>query len=78
MTGFVRNDYALQLHEDEVDEVFEVPLDYILEPATCSCRERFLWACSEREIFAFDWEGRRIWGATAAILKNLIDRMQTR
>ena len=77
VTGFVRNDYALQLHEDEVDEVFEVPLDYILEPATLR-RERFLWAGSEREIFAFDWEGRRIWGATAAILKNLIDRMQTR
>ena len=77
VTGFVRNDYALRLHEDEVDEVFEVPLEFILEPSTLR-RERFLWAGREREVFAFDWEGRRIWGATAAILKNLIDRMQAR
>lgn len=77
VTGFVRSDYAVRLHEDEVDEVFEVPLEYILEPATLR-RERFHWGGHDREIFAFDWEGRRIWGVTAAILKNLFDRIHDR
>lgn len=74
VTGFVRNDYAVRLHEDEVDEVFEVPFEYILEPSTLR-REHFHWDGRDREIFAFDWDGRRIWGVTAAILKNLLDRM---
>jgi 8-oxo-dGTP pyrophosphatase MutT (NUDIX family) len=75
VTGFLHSDYAVRLHEDEVDEVFEVPFEYILEPATLR-RERFHWGGRDREIFAFDWEGRRIWGVTAAIIKNLLDRMQ--
>jgi 8-oxo-dGTP pyrophosphatase MutT (NUDIX family) len=75
VTGFLRGDYAVRLHADEVDEVFEVPFEYILEPSTLR-RERFHWGGSDREVFAFDWEGRRIWGVTAAILKNLLDRMQ--
>lgn len=77
VTGFVHGDYAVRLHEDEVDEVFEVPFEYILEPATLR-REHFNWRGHDREIFAFEWEGRRIWGVTAAILKNLLDRMQRR
>lgn len=75
VTGFVRSDYAVRLHEDEVDEVFEVPFEYILEPATLRS-ERIHWGGRDREVFTFDWEGRRIWGVTAAILKNLLDRMQ--
>jgi len=74
VTGFVRNDYAVRLHEDEVDEVFEVPFEYILEPSTLR-RELIHWGGRDREIFTFDWDGRRIWGVTAAILKNLLDRM---
>ena len=35
-----------------------------------------LWRGREREIFALEWQGRRIWGATAAILKNLLDRLE--
>jgi 8-oxo-dGTP pyrophosphatase MutT (NUDIX family) len=77
VTGFVRSDYAVRLHEDEVDEVFEVPFEYILEPGTLRS-ERIHWGGRDRDVFTFDWEGRRIWGATAAILKNLLDRMQQR
>ena len=39
-------------------------------------RGREDWRGRERDIFAFEWEGRRIWGATAAILKNLLDRLE--
>jgi 8-oxo-dGTP pyrophosphatase MutT (NUDIX family) len=75
VAGFVDESYCARLQEDEVDEVFEVPLAFIVDPSSLS-RERILWRGRERDIFAFQWESRRIWGATAAILKNLLDRME--
>lgn len=75
VAGFVRAGYSLRLQEAEVDEAFEVPFDFILEPASLK-REHILWRGRERDIYAFEWEGRRIWGATAAILKNLLDRLE--
>jgi 8-oxo-dGTP pyrophosphatase MutT (NUDIX family) len=75
VAGFVHDSYCARLQEDEVDEVFEVPLAFITDPASLA-RERLLWRGRERDIFAFQWEGRRIWGATAAILKNLLDRLE--
>ncbi|MEO7064225.1 MAG: CoA pyrophosphatase [Dokdonella sp.] len=75
VVGFVAGHYSVRLQSTEVDEVFEVPLPFILEPRSL-LRERILWRGHERDIFAFDWEGRRIWGATAAILKNLLDRLE--
>lgn len=75
VAGFVHGDYAPFTCNDEVSEVFEVPFDFILDPANLQ-REHILWRGRERDIFAFEWEGRRIWGATAAILKNLLDRLE--
>lgn len=75
VVGFVGGHYSVRLQSAEVDEVFEVPLPFILEPRSLR-RERILWRGHERDIFAFEWEGRRIWGATAAILKNLLDRLE--
>lgn len=75
VAGFVDGGYSLRLDADEVDEVFEVPLPYILEPGNLR-REPFVWQGQERDIFAIEWHGRRIWGATAAILKNLLDRLE--
>lgn len=76
VAGFVRGDYSVQLQSDEVDEVFEVPLPFLLARENLR-HEQILWRGRERAIFAFEWEGRRIWGATAAILKNLLDRLET-
>lgn len=75
VAGFVDGDYTLRLDADEVDEAFEVPLSFILEPGRLR-REAVLWNGRERDIFAVEWQGRRIWGATAAILKNLLDRLE--
>lgn len=75
VAGFVRAEYSLRLHPPEVDEVFEVPLGFLLAPENLR-RERLLWHGHERRVFAFEWQERRIWGATAAILKNLLDRLE--
>lgn len=75
VAGFVRGNYALRLQADEVDEAFEVPLDFLLEPTTLR-RETIHWRGREREIYSCEWQGRRIWGATALMLRNLIDRLE--
>lgn len=75
VAAFVRGDYDLCLQTTEVDEAFEVPLDFILAPATLR-HEAIHWRGRERSIYALDWHGHRIWGATAAMLKNLIDRLE--
>ena len=79
IVGLVRPGFALQPDPNEVAEVFEVPLVWLMNPAN---HERRLIEVGgmRREFFSFPWPGtdaagqpRRyfIWGATAAMLRNL-------
>ncbi|WP_425501224.1 CoA pyrophosphatase [Pseudoxanthomonas suwonensis] len=59
----------------EVAQVFEVPLDYLMEPS----RLRHIdmdYRGRTRTVLEYDWPGQRIWGATAAILYNLRRRLE--
>jgi 8-oxo-dGTP pyrophosphatase MutT (NUDIX family) len=76
VTGFVSGDYRVKPDPDEVAEVFEVPLDFILTPDRLR-RFDFDWQGRTRTTFEFEWDGRRVWGATASILKNLLRRLET-
>jgi 8-oxo-dGTP pyrophosphatase MutT (NUDIX family) len=75
VVAMVREGFLLRPDPGEVAEVFEVPLDYILEPERMQ-RSEILWHGRGREIFEFQFDGKRIWGATAAILQNLLRRME--
>ncbi|MEY3665428.1 MAG: hypothetical protein RLZZ153_1610 [Pseudomonadota bacterium] len=61
---------------DEVDQVFEVPLEFLMNPRNHQ-RRRMLAANGHRDFFAMPWckpgsgEEYFIWGATAAMLRNL-------
>jgi 8-oxo-dGTP pyrophosphatase MutT (NUDIX family) len=60
---------------DEVAEVFEVPLAYLMDPdnlrhVDIEHRGRV------RHVLEYGWPGQRIWGATAAILYNLRRRLE--
>lgn len=59
---------------DEVAEVFEVPLAFFLEPANLR-RYSMEFRGHQRSMVEFVHGGHRIWGATAAILLNLLQRM---
>jgi 8-oxo-dGTP pyrophosphatase MutT (NUDIX family) len=75
VVGFVRGDYQARPQPEEVAELFEVPLEVMLAP-DCLQRRRVEWHGRLRDIYEFDWQGRRIWGATAAILRDLVRRME--
>jgi 8-oxo-dGTP pyrophosphatase MutT (NUDIX family) len=66
--------YAAVLDPSEVAEAFEVPLRFLLDPA--SLREGELEFAGRRRLYPeFHWAGHRIWGATAAMLLNLRTRL---
>jgi 8-oxo-dGTP pyrophosphatase MutT (NUDIX family) len=74
VVGIVPPDLDLSPHPGEVADLFEAPLRYLLDPAHQLIRS-VDWRGSERHYYEIDWEGRRIWGATAAMIVNLSRRL---
>ncbi len=64
---------ALMPNPAEVADWFEAPLAFVLDPANHQRRE-ILYRGRMRHYFEIDWESRRIWGATAAMIVNLSRR----
>ena len=74
VVGIVPPDLPLSPHPGEVAALFEAPLHYLLDPAHQHVRSA-LWRGRERHYYEIDYEGRRIWGATAAMIVNLSRRL---
>ena len=72
IVGLVRAPYPVTPDPAEVAEVFEVPLAHFLEPANHK-RETAFFKGMQRSFYAMPYDGRYIWGATAAMLLNLYD-----
>lgn len=70
--GFVGGDYTLELDAFEVEEVFEVPLDFLLDAANEVPSLRSVRGIEARYC-EYHFGGRRIWGATAIMIKSFID-----
>lgn len=68
-------DLALTPHDLEVAGWFEAPLGYLLDPAQQRLEGAVLRG-RERHYYVIEWNGRRIWGATAAMLVNLSRRLR--
>lgn len=67
-------DLALTPHDREVADWFEAPLAHLLDPSN-HVRESVLFQGAPRHYYRIDWNGRNIWGATAAMLVNLSRRL---
>ena len=72
VVGFVRPPVAFTPDPYEVAEVFEVPLDFLLDPANRKI-ESTVWKGRMRDYYAFDYDGHTIWGVTAGILVSFCD-----
>jgi 8-oxo-dGTP pyrophosphatase MutT (NUDIX family) len=77
VVGFLRGDFVLSVNADEVAEVFEAPLSYILDPKHQD-RRSLERNGVVREFFAIDYGNHTIWGATAAMVVNLSERLGLR
>jgi len=74
VVGVLPPDLPLAPHPGEVAAMFEAPLHYLLDPARQQIRTA-LFRGRERTYYEIDWEGQRIWGATAAMIVNLSRRL---
>jgi 8-oxo-dGTP pyrophosphatase MutT (NUDIX family) len=77
VVGFVNPDYQLRIAEEEVHDVFEVPLDYILDSANHKSRRRQV-AGLTIDVHDIPYGERNIWGATAGMLMTLRRMLQSR
>jgi 8-oxo-dGTP pyrophosphatase MutT (NUDIX family) len=67
VVGFVRAGFDLRLDRTEVEDAFEVPLDFVLDPRNYLPRARSV-AGIEVLTHEIPYQGRHIWGATASML----------
>ncbi len=68
--GWIEPPVEFALDAREVADVFEVPLNFVLDPAN-HLRESILRDGAPHSYYVLPYPGRRIWGATAAILVGL-------
>jgi 8-oxo-dGTP pyrophosphatase MutT (NUDIX family) len=72
VVGFVKLGFELLLDASEVQDTFEVPLEFIFDPANHRARRRrFGFGEEEVELCDIPYGDRNIWGATAGMLLTL-------
>jgi len=70
----VRPGFELNINHSEVDDAFEVPLAFLMDPANHQVHSREFRGM-ERSYYAMPFADRYIWGATAGILRMLYERI---
>ncbi|MBC8128778.1 MAG: CoA pyrophosphatase [Rhizobiaceae bacterium] len=72
--AIVRPGFFLMPHPDEVADVFEVPLSFLMNAANHT-RESRVWQGHERHYYVMPFGKRHIWGVTAGIIRTLYERL---
>ena len=75
VVGVLAGGFALTPDPREVAEIFEVPLAFLCDPANRRRESREIGG-RRREFYAFTYQNHEIWGATAAIVVNLAERLR--
>jgi 8-oxo-dGTP pyrophosphatase MutT (NUDIX family) len=70
----VRPGFKLTINHSEVDDAFEVPLSFLMNPANHQVHSKEFRGM-ERSYYAMPFAERFIWGATAGILRVLYERI---
>jgi 8-oxo-dGTP pyrophosphatase MutT (NUDIX family) len=70
----VQPGFSLDINHSEVDDAFEVPLAFLMDPANHQLHSKEFRGM-ERTYYAMPYAERYIWGATAGILRILYERI---
>ncbi len=73
VVGFVRPGFSLTINHNEVADVFEVPLAFLMDKNNHE-RRTATWRGKTRHYYAMPYQGYFIWGATAGMLRNLSEK----
>lgn len=72
VVGLLSGSVELTIDTSEVEYAFEVPLDFLLDPANHRMVQRE-WRGLSFAMVEFHFEGQRIWGATAQMMLRFIN-----
>ena len=75
VVGFVKDPFTIMPERGEVDEVFTVPLDHVLNPDNYLIQSR-RWRGHKRQYFVVPYGPYYIWGATARMLRAWTEIIQ--
>ncbi|MGF0538750.1 CoA pyrophosphatase [Agrobacterium sp. ES01] len=70
----VQRGFTITPNPDEVDEVFEVPLSFLMNPHNHR-RDSRMWQGKVRHFYTMPYHDYYIWGITAGILRTLYERL---
>ncbi len=74
VVALIRPGFDLKPDPREVDDVFEVPLAFLMDEANHQKHARE-WRGRQRHYYAMPYGERYIWGATAGMIKNMHQRL---
>lgn len=74
VVGIINSDYQTQIDPVEVDYIFEAPCDILLNASNYQ-RNEIYWQGEKRQFWEISYDDHHIWGATAAILRNMALRL---
>jgi len=74
LVALIDPSFTLTVNKAEVDEVFEAPFAFLMDPSNHRLDERE-WRGEVRKFYAMPHGERYIWGATAGMLRNLYEKL---
>lgn len=74
VVALLRPGFSLTPQADEVEDIFNVPLSFLLDVKNRQTHSRE-WNGMSRQYYAYHFGERYIWGATAGMIKNLGERL---
>ena len=74
VVAIVRPGFTLRASPAEVDDIFEVPLGFLMREANHR-RESKVWNGAMRHYYVMPFGERFIWGVTAGIIRTLYERL---
>ena len=76
VVGLLDANYPLTINRDEVAEVFEAPLSFVIDPSHHALKYAERGGVM-REFYSIQFGHHEIWGATAAMIVNLSERLRS-
>lgn len=77
LVAHVASPLEFRLQPEEVAEVIEPPVDHLADPS-CLRRETWHYGGRDYEVPFYEYEGHKIWGATAMVLAEFLAVIQYR
>lgn len=76
VVGYLPKVPTFKPNTDEVSEIFLVPLEFFARPSE-GRRETRMVRGEQREVWFYQWKEHTIWGATARLLRDLMEEMDS-